>query len=168
MVGSCIHSSKPSDFQRLYCMELVMNISFPLCHYGNFLTNNIFFMVDWSNSWKISIGLGFCFWGKMTPIQPTFLQELHIHILITIFDFLSKYHNIKSRNRFHGFSWNLYLLQATNTLCLLGEPTLWNILAHSAETQFQSPLDYHVAAVTAWSYPESFPSLGSDSSTFSK
>jgi len=58
------------------------------------------------------------------------------------------------------------LLQAINTLCLLEVPVLWNKPVHTAETLFQSPVDYHVAPVTAWSYAKCFPSQESDSSAF--
>lgn len=91
-------------------------------------------------------------------------KGLHTDTSISTLDFLAKYD--KLCNRTQGISWNVYLLQATNTLCLLEAPMLWNKLDHTAETQFPSPLDYHVAPVTTWSYPEYFPGQGFDSSVF--
>lgn len=87
-----------------------------------------------------------------------------IDTTISTLSFVGKYDYLCSRA--HGICLNVYLLQATNTLCQLEAPVLWNKLAHTIETQFPSPLDYHVAPVTTWSYPEYFPSQGFDSSVF--
>lgn len=91
-------------------------------------------------------------------------KALHTATSISTLEFLAKCDELCNTSQ--GISWNVYLLQATNTLCLLEAPMLWNKLAHTAETQFPSPLDYHVAPVTTWSYPKYFPSRGFDSSVF--
>jgi hypothetical protein len=91
-------------------------------------------------------------------------RGLHTSTSILTLDFLANYDELCSRAQ--GISSYVYLLQAINTLCLLEVPMLLNKLDDTAGTQFPSPLDYHVAPVTAWSYRDYFPSQGFDSSIF--